>query len=241
MNDTLVNEIFLNVVEGAPPARFDIESAVRLGRRRRHTRIAVAAFTYLVVAGMVAIAVPTLYRGRVTLEGPATASSSFASRPSGFPYVGSAQVHSLPNSNYTAPADLVAVKLPDPAPGFAYRVQADGLYAMTSDAGQACYGSEFVVSNAPPGRGGSSATVIVTDCAPPQATDDVIEGHPVIAHRSVAGVDGAFTQYSFGTPGSTCRNLVLYFTTGRFTTRIEGTALSQEQLLALGNALTALR
>ncbi len=241
MNDTLVNEIFSTVVEGAPPARFDVERAVRLGRRRRHARIAGAAVTSLVATGMVAVVVPTLYQGGGTLDGPALASASSASSPTGFPYGSSAQVHSLPNSNYTPPADLVAVRLSEPAPGFPYRTQPAGLYAMTSGAGPACYGAEFDVSTAPSGMGGSSATVIVTDCAPPQVTDGAIEGHPVAAHRTVAGVDGAFTQYTAGTPGSTHRNLVLYFTTGHFTTRIEGTGLSQEQLLALGNALTALR
>ena len=133
------------------------------------------------------------------------------------------------------------MRLPDPAPGFPYRVQPDGLYAMTAGAGPACYGAEFVVSTAPTGADGSTATVFVTDCVPPQATDGVIEGHAVVAHtRPVAGVDGAFTRYTTGTQGSTHQNLVLYFTTGHFTTRIDGTALSQDQLLALGNALTGL-
>lgn len=240
MNDTLVKEIFSTVIGGPPPARFDVERAIRLGKRRRRARIAGATATSLVVAGMVAVIVPALHQGGGTIDGRALASASSPSSPTGFPYGGSAQVHSLPNSNYTPPADLVAVRLPDPAPGFPYRVQPDGLYAMTAGAGPACYGAEFVVSTAPTGADGSTATVFVTDCAPPRATDGVIEGHSVVAHRPVAGVDGAFTRYTTGTQGSTHQNLVLYFTTGHFTTRIEGTALSQDQLLALGNALTGL-
>lgn len=240
MNDTSVKEIFSTIIGGPPPARFDVERAIRLGKRRRRARIAGFAAASLVVVGMVAVVVPMLSRGGGTIDGPVLASTSGPSSPTGFPYGGSAQVHPLPNSNYTPPADLVAVRLSDPAPGFPYRVQPDGLYAMTAGAGPACYGVEFVVSTAPTGADGSTATVFVTDCAQARATDGVIDGHAIVAHRPVAGVDGAFTRDTTGAPGSTSQNLVLYFTTGHFTTRIEGTALRQEQLLALGNALTGL-
>lgn len=241
MNDMQVRDLFAEVVERSPRARFDVERAIRLGRRSRRIRLAATAGTTLAVAAIAAFAIPPMLRLSTPFTGTTMSSASSAAAPTGFPYSGAAQIHPLPNSNYTAPADLAAVRLPDPAPGFPYRLQPDGLYAMTVGAGPACYGVQFVVATAPNGQPGSTATAIVTDCTPPPASVTEVEGHPVIGHAAVAGVDGTFTQYTSGTPGSTHRNLVLYFTTGHHTTRIEGTGLTQEQLLNLGNALTGLR
>jgi hypothetical protein len=240
MNDTLVNEVFSTVVGEPPLAQFDVERVIRLGRRRRRARLAGSAATSLVLVGLVAVLVPALYRGVEPQNPSAFASAETPSAPTGFPYSGPAQVHALPNSNYTAPPDLAAVRLAEPAPGFPYRLQPDGLYAMTAATGPACYGAQFAVSTAPSGMEGSSATLLVTDCAAPAMTEGVVEGHPVVGHGMVAGVDGVFTEYDAGTTGSSDRNLVLYFTTGRFTARIEGTGLTQGQLVALGNALTGL-
>jgi hypothetical protein len=53
MNDTLMNEIFSAVVDGPPPARFDVERAIRLGRRRRVVR----ATSVVVSLALVVVAV----------------------------------------------------------------------------------------------------------------------------------------------------------------------------------------
>lgn len=241
MKDTLVNELFTAVIGDPPPAEFDVERAVRLGRRRRRARVSGSAATTLVLIGFAALLAPALYRGSQTQTPVAVSSASSQGSPTGFPYGGAAQVHSLPNANYAPPADLVAVRLPDPAPGFPYRVQPDGMYAMTVGAGTACYGSQFAVSTARPGMSGSSATVLVTNCAPPAIAEGAVEGHPIVAHRAVAGADGVLTEYTSDTAGSTNPNRVLYFTTGHFTTRIEGTGLTEQQLIDLGDALTGLR
>ena len=54
MNETSVHELLRSTVEGAPPARFDLDAAMRAGRRRRRTRQTSALLSTAAVVAVVA-------------------------------------------------------------------------------------------------------------------------------------------------------------------------------------------
>jgi hypothetical protein len=157
------------------------------------------------------------------------------------------------NPSASAPAELAAVTLADPAPGFPIRRWPDevslnsGLAGSTTGVWAALFGlaakpetrTTSAAGNISGMPNGAEVTLFVAEMPmPARAADGTIEGNPVIATPTVAGVQGYVTSYSEkGTPIHE-----LYADTGRFTVIIIGfSGVSVDELVALGNALTGLQ
>ena len=149
----------------------------------------------------------------------------------------------------TPPADLAAVTLADPAPGFPVRRWADDVTPETSGPGKpdrwvATFGLAVrpeLTSTPTPGTtsgwpNGPEVTIFVGAYSTPIHLSG-LGSRAVAGAPTVAGVTGHLAQYT--EKGATFS--VLYFTTGKFTTEIIGDHVTTAQLVALGDALTGLQ
>jgi hypothetical protein len=253
MTDTRVKDLLDSAIGHVPPATFDLDRAMRTGRRRRRARTTstlVACAAVLAAIGGSAMGINNSRSAPSALpaaSGPDSSASTPALVPSALAtLIGQPPVDaiSLPADGYTLPADVAAIRLADPAPGFPYR-SFTATYAVPAPAGGGplCYTTLFLVSTlaGPPqpvaAGTGHTASVRVTDCSTPAPA-----GGTATANPPVAGVTGQLVSYP-PEPGasSTDPTLSLYFTTGKFTATINGTGLTTEQLVGLGNALTGLK
>jgi hypothetical protein len=149
----------------------------------------------------------------------------------------------------------MAVRLPDPAPGFAHRREPDsvgflGFGGALPRHWVAEFGlSENIQSWSTPSRIGNYSVSTSTSTGP-EATVFVSDAkEPVFLHGGkvhprelpgtvpVAGVTGHLAEYTEMCATST----VLYFSTGNFTVEVIGHGATTDQLVALGNALTGLQ
>jgi hypothetical protein len=147
------------------------------------------------------------------------------------------------------PADLAAVSLPNPAPGFPLRRWADDVSPETSGPGKpdrwvATFGLAVQpepTSTRTPGMpsgvpNGPEVTIFVGAYSTPVHLSG-LGSRALAGAPTVAGVTGHLAEYT--EKGTTFS--VLYFTTGKFTTEIIGNNVTTEQLIALGDALTGLQ
>jgi hypothetical protein len=237
-----LQDLYNEAGRDAPAHNLDGELEMRRGRRvRARRRVAVGATT-LVGVGVVAA-------GSVALAGNAPGSDPLRSA------VGPA---SGSGTSDTPPADLVAVALPDPAPGFPIRRWRDSVGLEPGPPGQAAHWSAtFGLAATPPKTEtdaagnvtayptGPEVTIFVNRLPIPELANGTLEGHPVIATPTVAGVTGHVTSYrDKGTPvgdmGTSVREL--YFSTGKFSVKVVGfDGVSTAELVTLGNSLTGLQ
>jgi protein-disulfide isomerase len=86
MTDVRVRELFESTLDSAPPARFDLDSAMRSGRRRRRTRTAAvlgSSALVVVLAGSLVASVAPRFGSDPAVTGPVASSPSAASLPRG--------------------------------------------------------------------------------------------------------------------------------------------------------------
>jgi hypothetical protein len=149
----------------------------------------------------------------------------------------------------TPPADIAAVSLANPAPGFPIRRWKDDLYPEFSTPGRAQHWVALfglavrpeITSTPSPGLisarpNGPEVTIFVGDYPTPVHLEG-LGSRPVSGSPAVAGVVGHLAEYT--EKGTTFS--VLYFSTGKFTVEIIGAGVTTAQLVALGDALTGLQ
>ncbi len=237
-------ELFNEEGRHAPPSTLDTDYIVRRGRRVRARRRASVGASALLGVGVVALAsvalastVPSV--GGTSAAGPASsASSSPAAGPTGGPTPWGAP-----------PADLAAVSLPDPAPGFPVRRFPDSVQPESSGPGnQSRWVSVFRLAASPERTSTPSPGVVVSHATGPEVTMFVgayskpvhlsgLKSRSLAGSPEVAGVVGHLAEYT--EKGTTFR--CLYFTTGKFTVEIIGAGVTTAQFVALGSALTGLQ
>ena len=86
MTDVRVRELLESTLASAPPARFDLDSAMRSGRRRRRTRTAAilgSSALAVVLAGSLVVSAVPRSGSDPTLTGPVAAARSVTSLPRG--------------------------------------------------------------------------------------------------------------------------------------------------------------
>jgi hypothetical protein len=165
---------------------------------------------------------------------------ALAVTPSGTPFPSGTSV-----AQATPPADLAAVALANPAPGFPVRRWKDNVSQETAGAGTrwvALFGLAVrpaitstsltgAVSGTP---NGPEVTMFVGAYSTPV---HLLGTRPVAGSPTVAGVTGHLAEY---TEKDTAFS-ALYFSTGKFTVEIIGSGVTTAQLVALGDALTGLQ
>jgi hypothetical protein len=147
----------------------------------------------------------------------------------------------------TPPADLAAVALANPAPGFPVRRWKDDVTQESTGPGTR-WVAEFglavrpeLTPTASPGvvlgqANGPEVSIFVGDYSTPIHLSG-LKSRPVSGSPAVAGVVGHLAEYT--EKGTTFS--VLYFSTGKFTVEIIGSGVTTAQLVALGDALTGLQ
>jgi hypothetical protein len=256
-----LQHVFNEVGRQAPAHNLDAELVMRRGRRMRVRRRMAVGTTTLVGVGVVAVSSVAL-AGHLPGSGPVSSavgpasgtgtSGTIASPEPTAPGPGTATPTGTPSSKGgTPPAELAAVALPDPAPGFPIRRWTDSVGLESGPPGQEAYWSAtFGLAVTPPttetdAAGSVSAyptgpevTILVNSLPMPDVRNGKLEGHPVIATPTVAGVTGHVTSYlDKDTPVKD-----LYFSSGRLSIKVVGfDGVSTAELVRLGNALTGLR
>ena len=243
---------------GAPAAKLDTDYVIRRGRRVRARRRAALGTTAFVGVGVVAVGSVALV-GNTSFGGPAqpgvgtaagvgltasasgavTSSAPQAGTPSGTPIPSGASV-----AQATPPADLAAVALANPAPGFPVRrwkdlVSQESPTRWVADFGLAVR-PELATTSSPGQTSGTPNGPEVTIFVGAYSTPVHLGGlkpRPVAGSPAVAGVTGHLAEYA--EKGTTFS--VLYFSTGKFTVEIIGSGVTTAQLVALGDALTGLQ
>jgi hypothetical protein len=143
-------------------------------------------------------------------------------------------------SGVGAPADLAAVSLPDPAPGFPLRRSTDQGPEPTGVTGGTFWTQAFLVGKTPDRVIGRDADGRPNSFAPtgPEATVLVIDGAAttdgtVVGHTQVGGRPATFVHYE-GENG-------LSFHAGRFVVQVWGFGgVTNDELVALAGALHGL-
>ena len=242
---------------GAPSARLDTDYVIRRGRRvraRRRAAVGTTAFVGVgvVAVGSVALVGNTSFGGHaqpgvgaagsgLTVSASAAVTSSLppAVTPSGMPFPSGASA-----AQETPPADLAAVALVNPAPGFPVRRWNDDVSQESPTRWVAQFGlavrPELTTTSSPGQTSGTPNGPEVTIFVGAYATPVHLSGlkpRPVAGSPAVAGVTGHLAEYA--EKGTTFS--VLYFSTGKFTVEIIGSSVTTAQLVALGDALTGLQ
>lgn len=144
------------------------------------------------------------------------------------------------SSTAASAASLASVDLPDPAPGFPYRLTADSAERPVVVDGNSYQLRQFSVSSAPKtatGEAGGASAVVDVGTFPMPGADGLVDGHPITDRVSVAGVNGIVVAYSVNKQPVT----LLYFKKGGLTVGITGLGgATADQLVALGDSLTGL-
>ncbi len=247
MMTTDLEELFNDAGRTPPASTVNLDLAIRRGRRIRTRRRVLVGTSGLMGVGILAAGAVTvgphlLSPAPSALGAGAGGQSGAVTANKGGPPVPTAVSKPVVDTSSKTqkygppPADLAAVSLPDPAPGFPYRRWTDEVSVTSLGADQTPqWVTTFGLGVRPEGTSNSAEiTILVGHFALPALADGSIEGNPVIASPHVAGVVGHVTSYSEkGTPRS-----ALYFSTGRFSVEVYGFEdVSTDQLVALGNAL----
>ncbi len=146
-------------------------------------------------------------------------------------------------------AALAAVSLPDPAPGFPYRLIADGAPSQATVDGQQYWIRNFDLAVKPETTTTDSSGTVTGEANGPEAVvqvgtfplpgdGGVVDRHPIVERPDVAGTTGVVVRYNArdGSPVA-----ALYFHAGAFTASVMGFGgVTTDQLTALGNALTGM-
>jgi hypothetical protein len=164
---------------------------------------------------------------------------ALAVTPSGTPFPSGTSV-----AQPTPPADLAAVALANPAPGFPVRRWKDDVSGDYANGWVAEFGLAVrpeLTTTPAPGQvsgqpNGPEATIFVGAYSTPVHLSG-LKPRPVAGSPAVAGVTGHLAEYT--EKGATFS--VLYFSTGKFTVEIIGRGVTTAQLVALGDALTGLQ
>jgi hypothetical protein len=144
------------------------------------------------------------------------------------------------------PADLVAVTLPEPAPGFAYNQMPGSPFGLTAldNSSNYYWSASFQVGTWPAGKATGPGTFqsvnidVSHSPLPPLTAAGTIDGAKVTGTVPVAGVTGHLTTWT--EKGATYHNL--YFATARFSVRLIGTeGVTTTQLVLLAESLTGIR
>jgi len=164
---------------------------------------------------------------------------ALAVTPSGTPFPSGTSV-----AQATPPADLAAVALANPAPGFPVRRWKDDVSQESPTRWVADFGlgvrPELTTTSSPGQTSGTPNGPEVTIFVGTYSTPVHLSGlkpRSVAGSPAVAGVTGHLAEYT--EKGATFS--VLYFSTGKFTVEIIGSAVTTTQLVALGDALTGLQ
>jgi hypothetical protein len=251
MTETRVKDLLDSAMGHIPPAAFDLDRAMRAGRRRRRIRTSgtlVAGAAVVAAIGVGVLGFNTARSATSTVPaaiGPSSGASTPAVKPTALTTLIEQQpvnAIALPADGYKAPADVAAIRLTDPAPGFPY-LQFRRTYAVPASSGPVCYTTLFLVSSAagaaqPTGTGtGRQSSVRVSDCSSLTPA-----GGTPISNPHVAGVTGDLVSYPAEPVGSSSDVIwSLNFSSGKFTVTINGIGLTTAQLVELGNAVTGLK
>jgi hypothetical protein len=164
---------------------------------------------------------------------------ALAVTPSGTPFPSGTSV-----ARATPPADLAAVALANPAPGFPVRRWKDEVGQESPTRWVADFGlavrPELTTTSSPGQTSGTPNGPEVTIFVGAYSTPVHLSGlkpRPVAGSPAVAGVTGHLAEYA--EKGTTFS--VLFFSTGKFTVEIIGSGVTTAQLVALGDALTGLQ
>jgi hypothetical protein len=254
-----LQELFDQAGRNAPPSRIDPDRAVRRARQLRARRRAVIGTTTMaavLASAPVAISEVSSWRSSDGTESTVAPGSS-----PGQPTLTAATPHdpSAPSSppppspsskEATPPADIAAITLANPAPGFRVRRWPDQVELSTLTPGGRMYWTATfglairrpVVTTEAEGSTsatptGPEVTILVGRFPNPPTVNGSIEGHDVVATPEVAGVTGRVVRLTEkGTKVST-----LYFSAGGFSVRVNGFGgVTTAQLVALGNAIDGL-
>jgi hypothetical protein len=240
------------------------QRAIRRADRVRRAQYAATA-TVAALGTTAAVGVVTHNAGsQTTASGPgaclSSSAASAAPASSGASVSGSATVTSSASvaspAAATASAAIAAVRLPNPAPGFPVRRLPDAVGTTEFATSTTQYWTATFLLGVTPGvtsspgpvaSGSNAPTVTEVDPTGPQATVQVIDGHPddLSAPTSIEGMPVIGTRQLQGHRAyvtASCDTTDLYLTTGQFEvaeTGFGGTTL--DQLIALEGALTGLQ
>jgi hypothetical protein len=163
--------------------------------------------------------------------------------------VGIANLQSMPGTTTVTPGTsaspeqaLAWVSLPDPAPGFPYRLQPDAAPRLATVEGTQSWSRSFSLAAKPESKASDGTgvangpeAVIMVGTFPMPGTADAIAGHPISERPTVAGTTGAVIKFE-QSPGNPVT--ALYFHSGDFTVAMTGLyGATTVQLVALGNAI----
>ena len=145
-------------------------------------------------------------------------------------------------------AALTAVSLPDPAPGFPYRIIPDPapelitldnkqywsrVYSLAVKPESTVTDSDGTVS----GTANGPEAVVRVGTFPLPGSGGEVDGHPIVERPNVAGTQGILVKSDLNGAAM----VALYFQGGAFTVEITGIeGATTDQLIALGDALTGL-
>jgi len=251
---TDLEQLFRDSVSSAPPSRIDLDTVVRRGRsaRRRHQVRAAATIgvTGAVVVGAGALATSghlatgsSAASGVGSAPGPVSVTvTASANLPRPTSSDGAASSVATPAPQGTAvgpkpaagdaPADLRAVTLPDPAPGFGPRRFPDSV-ELTENLNLVTgpfWTATFGVGDA--SGTGKQATVFVGAFPMPATSGTPVLGAtpgPITDTPTVSGHQGYVTHDGTQT--------ILYFRTARFTVQVCGWNAGVQDLVTLAESL----
>lgn len=240
-----LQELFNDEGRHAPPETLDTNQIVLRGRRVRVRRRMSGGAAALVGAGVLAVASVAIVSAIPSPGGAPAAGTSVSAVPSS----SAPKPTGGPTPTPAAPADLAAVSLPDPAPGFPLRRFPDSLEPESSGPGtQSRWVTTFGLAVSPDVTSTPSPGNVVGHATGPEVTIFVgaysnavhlsgLKSHALPGSPNVAGVQGHLAEYTEKGITFQC----LYFTTGRFTVEIIGANITTTQFVALGDALTGLQ
>ncbi len=264
-----LDELFTAAGRTSPESTIDVDAVVHRGRQvRARRRTLVGTATLLSVSALTAGALALTSGGlpgdgrgaplQVGVVAPPRALATTAATKASVPRTAAKlPVGPAPSGapagakGESPPADVAAVALADPAPGFPLRRWSDGAELTSMAGGRDFWVATFGVALRPEITSTDSAGSVSGEPTGPEATvmvgafplpamaaDGTIEGHPVVATVPVAGVTGHVTRFT----EKTSDLAQLFFSSGRFSVEITGFGgVTPDQLVALGNALTGLQ
>jgi hypothetical protein len=147
----------------------------------------------------------------------------------------------------TESAQIKAVTLPDPAPGYPLRREPDSVAMNSFDSNVNYWSAVFLLGVTPGATASLGAGAVEVDPTGPEATVIVADGHPfdLSSPTSIGGVPVASTLTVQGHPAyltEACDQTDLYLSTGRFQVEVAGFGgTTITKLVALENALTGLQ
>jgi hypothetical protein len=252
-----LQEVFDQAGRNAPRSTLDRDLIMRTGRRLKLRHRAVVSATTVLSVGLVAVGAAALVNNTpapksspTAISGAVGGSESSTPTASNGPTAIPTTPADGPRGPYpysSPPPDLVAVTLPDPAPGFPYRQNPGSplIGFSLNNSSTDYWGASFQVATRPPGTtvyGPGVFQEVNIDVShgplPPLTPDGTIDGAKVTGTLPVAGVTGYLTTWT--EKGGIFHDL--YFTTARFSVRLIGTdAVTTTQLVTLAESLTNIR